>query len=498
MPSIELQQKLINFNDRYKINFDVQGMEFSAKIDNTLGEFSFDRKSPSLKNAEIYYKTLTKMIDSSLTALTKISSSSIYDLSNFNLVHFINDFEEIVAQNNLESNPPRERKPYEGMNFAKLVDKVKDGTQKYNQTVYGIWANKIIDKKDKFTYEDLKSVTDRAINSIDTSLNSTRFFDEGAIINLVYAKEAMERVRQSRTGWWKFWHLYDNYQESKYLELLTDKLNEYTREEVPIAGVLEGATKELLSTTYNNLVDTRKDDKEKELSTATKNDVEKREFFDVHKQMKNNFTKLGAKEIITEEIIKALPKYKFSEDLQRSFLNQLVTNDLIESMNTLNKNFDDALKNGETAESQMPKVVAGIFTKAFDLVTTLGYTESKPQFVAAQAITDYMIRKYSAVALEPERLGEFANGHVLNNIDLYKESTGYDSTYPEVVEASEGYKNFQSGEITGFVVPSRKLNNEKREELKIPEANNVNNAPISEPVKPNPPAVEPPVPGNNK
>ena len=43
--------------------------------------------------------------------------------SYLSIVSFVRDYEEIMAQRNAESKEPKERKPYEGMNFEKLIEK---------------------------------------------------------------------------------------------------------------------------------------------------------------------------------------------------------------------------------------------------------------------------------------------------------------------------------------------------------------------------------------
>ncbi len=482
MPSVQLATKLNKFNTKYQINFDVDAMVNEARIDDAIDEYKFDRKDRSIVNAERYYKTLTKLIDESLTTKTKISSSGVYNLEEFNFTRFINEFEEIVADKNNELEQPRERSRFEKMSFTDLLNKVKNNAKIYNQSLKDIWAHKIVDNKSPFTYRDLETVTNRAIGAIEGSLDrGADKFSRSDLANIVYAKEAMEKVRQSRTGWWKVFNLLENYREYKYLRDLTAKVTEYTEKRYPVGTILEKMPTGLLKNAYENPITTSEADKVEQVKEFFKEENQKRsEISNVAEEMEKVVENPKTKENLIEDILKALPKGGFPDALKRNFLNSNnMTASLIDNIQSYNQTFDNYVGNGSTPEAVMPEMVGQVFEKAFSMAGTLGYIADKEKLVAAQAITDAMLKKISPVALDSEKLGKFAEGYVLNNASQFTEITGFDASDLPVEEARADYDMLT------------------RELINVNEANLNSAAKIVEPVQPNTQIKPPMIAGNN-
>ena len=172
MLSVELQNKQNAFNQKYGVNFDVEKMQSDALKFALLDEALIDRINDDVAKAENYFNFMRKMFLNSLDAKTMVSAKGKYNLDDFDFADFINEFEEIVSQNNAESKNPQPRKPFENMKYEDLIERVKGVAQPYNQSVYGIWAAKIINQKIKFTYENLQAVTNGAISAIETSITN--------------------------------------------------------------------------------------------------------------------------------------------------------------------------------------------------------------------------------------------------------------------------------------------------------------------------------------
>lgn len=472
MISVELQNKLNKFNETYHVRFDIEGMESDVlKFAKTDDDFMFESVDDEVAYKENYYDVMKRLLRSSLNARTKISAEGKYSLDDFNVVRFLHDYEDLMAQKNAESKEPRDRAPFENTKFNDLLDRAKGITQPYNQSVYGIWADKIADAKDKFSFRDLRAVTDRAINAIEASLDGGNdTYKRSDLVNVVYAKAAMEKVRESRTGWWKFWNLLENYREYRYLEDLSKKVTEYRESLYPVNEILENAPQEILKNAYEN-------------PTASKDGVEqaagqRRQLTNVEEKMKEVIKEPATKDSLTEEILKSLPEGGFPDALKENFLKTQILPQMMDKMQECNRDFDRVIENRlMTPETQMLYVVEKMYDKVFPMSVTLGYTDEKDQILAAQVITDAVLKKLSPVALDPEKLGQFADGYVVNNANAYSNITGFRADDPAMTEARQAF------------------NAMKVDKVEVPEAADVSNAPMVQPIQNSAPVARPPYTG---
>ena len=173
------------------------------------------------------------------------------------LVKFVRQFEDIMKLNNAESSNPRKRSEFEGYKLDTLLNKIKESTKEYDKPIYSIWADKVLNKK--LSYEDLKKITDESIQSIGTiNENRAQQVDRKKLSNVVFAYEAMVKIRESRGGWWKAFHLWQNYKESKYLEDLSTKRQEYLQNKYPVQDIFKEASKSIMKKVYDNTKNIRK------------------------------------------------------------------------------------------------------------------------------------------------------------------------------------------------------------------------------------------------
>lgn len=438
MLSAELQNKLNKFNEKYSVNFNLENMgveeERFAELDD---DFMFERVDENVAKREIYNGALRNLLLESLNTKTRIAKNNNYNLERFNFARFIKEFEELVAQRNAESENPKERKPYENMRFNEILDAVKHIARPYNQSICGLWATKILNNKDKLTYKDLKAVTDGAIRLIDARGNGPSTYSHNDLVNVVYAKAAMERVRQSRTGWWKFWHLYDNYQEYKYLRDLTNKVNEYNSTILSVGEIERSIPGEILENAYN---DFDVEDVEQMQGILSQAAEQNRIPSNVAETMEKVIAEPTTIDSITEDIIKALPKGGFPDQLKRMFLKNNILPMMFAKMKECNRSFDTVVSERIlTQEKEMPSMVEKMFEKAFPTPSTLGYVnDEKQQLLVSQIIVDALLKKVSPVALNPA-LAQFANGYVLNNANEYSGITGFYAHDDVMIQAKEAY-----------------------------------------------------------
>lgn len=480
MPSTNLENKVKIFNAKYDVALNPTAIAEEIRINAVFDEYRFDKKDEKITNATTYWKNLTKTLENSLKTKTKINVNGIYDLSDFDMVSFVKSFEEIMQLSNEESANPRARKPYEGMVFENIIEKLKANTAAYDKPIYSIWANKIADKK--LSYKELKSVTDESIRRINNIEDAGRVnVDRYDLANVVYAREAMVRVRQSRGRLWKLFHLYQNSKEKEYLESLSARITEYNGKNYPINDVLQEGSNSIMQSVYRNTeyslnhIDSKRI--EKKIQEETKQKEEKRrEISAVAETLQTAVNDASFNTKITDEIVKALPKCNQNKRTQKTIVSSFATKPLIKEAQSANERFDSSVADGGNPEKAMGYNVASVFSKAYKLTESLGYIDPKDQLVAAQAITDVIIKNVSPATLEPEKFAKFTSGYALNNPDLIEDTIGMDRTEFAFTEAQKTYAEMD------------------RESIEVSELNNVKKDIVVKPVEKesniNPPIIE--------
>ena len=433
MPTLET--KISSFNSRYQVN--LTSRQIVKVAETKLGSDSFtgfNENDEKVVQTSAYIKALTDALNDSLHANTKIQANGVYSLFDFDLVKFAREFEELVQTGNAESASPRKREPFEGMSLDDVMKRIKNSTKAYDKPLYSIWANKIVDGK--ISYEDLKSVTDGAIERIEYQEKSPNgSVQRNDLANVVYAHEAMFRVRQSRGFWWKVFHLYQNYKEEKYLEALSYRISEYLGKNYPIDEISNSVSDSMMQGAYDNMEYTlrREDDQrvnENVQRQLQEEEARNREISSVSQQLQPVIDDPAFKGKLTDSIVKNLPKCGVNSNTQKNVLNSMVTDELINEAKKANKIFDAGIVSGNNPQAQIVASLKMVFGKAYSLTSALGYTDPEEQLVAAQRITDAVMKNASPATLQPEVYAKFTNGYMFDNPEEFREITGMDGTEP--------------------------------------------------------------------
>ena len=483
--SFELENKVKRFNAQYEVVLDWDAIEEGARIDGVFNDFTFDKKDQKEQARMTYYDTLEKMLMKSLNAQTQIGLGGDYDLSYFDFVKFVRAFEDIAQQRNAESSNPRERKAYEGMSFNKILEKLQAKSKAYDKPVYSIWADKII--AGEISYEHLKDYTKEAIRTIESSKDKAVAFHRGAISNVLFAHEAMLQVRKSRGGWWKAFHLIQNYREKKYLEALTEQKNVYISRNYPVADILRETPASMMEKAYENTKHTLKREAMHAIDKKVKAKIEedekkRREISSVAEKLSDVVKDFTTSAKITDEIVKNLPESKWKKTTLKSILSPTSTNMLINEAQKANAVFDQLVAGGEDPQKMMVNNVREVFKKAYFLTSALGYTDVKDQILAAQAMTDVMMKNISPAALEPDKYKDFVNGYVLKHPKDFDGDIDIDVTEPAFVNAQNEYNeknreivkinDFQMQTNTEIVPPVQEVPSNDAPNLKGPSIDN--------------------------
>ena len=98
------------------------------------------------------------------------------------------------------------------------------------------------------------------------------------------------------------------------------------------------------------------------------------------------------KDKLTDNVVKNLPKGQWGATTQKTVMKTGVAQALIDEAKKANKIFDEGVRNGENAQKKMERNVQLVFAKAFELAPTLGYNLPNDQLLAAQKITDVVLK----------------------------------------------------------------------------------------------------------
>ena len=457
-----LNEKIANFKSKYYENFDPHALVESARIDAVFASYRFDGVGEGKTNANNYFKALTKTLSKCIDAKTKINKMAIYDLSNINLATFVREFEDIMDGINAQSSTPRERKPYEGIPFDKLIESVKKATSVYDKPLHNVWSDKILNKK--LSYENLKAVTDYSITNIERDSKSNNDIPSSIDLeNVVRAHEAMKVVRQSRSWLWKAFHLYQNYQEGKYLEALSSKVQDFWQRGYDLSSFIDDVSVSTMEGVYKNTNSLLSSEKAKKLDEKLKEMEQLRKegnlkISAVEETLKPVIENPETKNVIADEIVKKLPYCRWGKPMQKAMLLSAVLNPVIAEAQSANNNFDSGMVMNEKPNKLMVHCVKQVFNRAYLLSATLGYNQPSEQLVTAQIVTDVILKNLSPVAVEGgDKYATFANGYVLNNPLLFNEITGMDGSEPVFIDAQKTYSELNREEVKVDLVSNNEV-----------------------------------------
>ena len=149
--------------------------------------------------------------------------------------------------------------------------------------------------------------------------------------------------------------------------------------------------------------------------------------------------------------MKKLPAGK-NVTLLKSLLKNMGVKPLMDEAQKANSEFDEMVAGGFDKNKLMASTVHKMFKKAYSLTDMLGYHDLGDKLVAAQAMTDVLIKNLSPATLEPETYASFANGYAFNNPGKFEDVTQMDGTEPVFMDAKKTYDemNREVVQISGF------------------------------------------------
>ena len=273
------------FNSKYGVTmFDINALYELERRLKGLDEFKFQKSGPSAEVAA-FEAGLKELMNQYVANHTKLQEKGSYNLSGFNMVDFIKDYEEVIAAT-AQENGRTDRKPFEGRKLEGWVKKAVDIAKPLNKHVSNIWSKNILDGK--MSMSELERVTDAANTSLrefetkqkeaaknaepkQTGPKKMELDEDGRqqLANLVTAKTAMSQVRAKRGWLWKLFMRKQNKMEKAYLAKLEQQITHLTLKNFPVSDVMVANMDPVLRKPLNNA--------EKFMETQTVNKQETRE-----------------------------------------------------------------------------------------------------------------------------------------------------------------------------------------------------------------------------
>ena len=408
--SFENQRK--KFEQKYGVEVSFEKMETMFNKLRYLDSFLFSKTrsdSPSAK----YRRGLMYLLHSHIEKKTKMEQGSEYDLTRLNIVDFVREYEDMVAQRHAESEKSATpRAPREGMKEGKLLDYISKNLKQYDKSLSDIWADRVVNGA--MSYKEMKTITTAENTAVSQNKEDA---PQNSLANIVIAKEAMEKVCRQRGVFWIAFHPVQYYKEKSYLNELIGQVDRYRvsmRNDVSYAlektsGMMDGAYRGI-----NKLKS--QEEKKLEIEQLAKEDPESDYIVvppvtDKIKEImaQPDFAKNFVKEILDKFPEKSIDRAA-SEDMMMGFFNFGTFQSNIEG---LNAQFDKAMNKGKDAKEEMAKMQEKIFIHATPLVP-VGITKEEEFLAARQVIADIITKKLTPVAFEP-KLKEFEEGYVLNH-----------------------------------------------------------------------------------
>ena len=100
-------------------------------------------------------------------------------------------------------------------------------------------------------------------------------------------------------------------------------------------------------------------------------------------------------------------------------------NGAYEKQKELIEKFNNAILNGADPKVEMQNFVVDVYQAGLHFAESYNYTEDYKRtaqtHAVAQIYTDIMMKNFSPAAYDKERFGEFLDGYILNNQQLYKD-----------------------------------------------------------------------------
>ena len=428
------------FNNNYAINFSIDAMEKVERkfaiVNNFLTNKSTAKKSPRRQ----YVSMLAKALSAYVSTHTTMGETGAYDLSKFSLGEFVNAFDGLMQaryKESLQEGQEPTRQPHEGISYTKLLGALVQFTKQYNKTLPTIWSENVLNKISDV--QSMKAITDSSYQYLTQEVKFTGSaeavtgpVEKDKLTNILGALQAMEKIREKRGFFWKRIFRSRNRAEKEYIATLKQQVKELAEMGYPTSEINQKLSENVLDEVQKQAND---DIVMRERYKQNKKELEQ-------KQAKEQAKKMENVTLVSPTLNEKIEEIAFQQDFAKTLGNVLpeggfgaakmgmvagAMDGLVNTLKDTNELYDRKIKEGATEQEAMQFYVKQVFYKTFEMTDMLGYFQLKDRVLAAQKMTDEIMKEVSPVSLAKDELAPYANGYILNNPDIIMEGLATDS-----------------------------------------------------------------------
>ena len=416
--------KQAKFNETWGINVSIEPLETGIRKIAQLKNFTLEQKNAA---ANTYANLFSYVLAGYLKQHSHITENAAYNkMHDFSADTFLNQFEDLMATKFEAANKNGStRKPFEGIDRNRFITFANNMVNSYNKSLPEVWADRI--KKGTMTIEEMQAITDNAQNLLMVQNKRPGYMPENkkaALLNMVAAYNAMETLRQQRSVWWRFWNFRISGREQKYLDKLKEQVNALRNTHYKVSAALGSANQKLMEQPKGDKI-TLDSIPVGEAELVLDNVASKLESTINNRQYVREFS---------EKIFAAIPNGKKLVNGKEQEFSSLLSATMELVMQNYNKTYDSTqakdLDPEITVKAQMKLAFADAVTSFTNII---GYENRKERLVAAQIITDMIMKEFSPARFQPEKYGKYASGYALNNWTEIEELANED---PKDIEAA--------------------------------------------------------------
>jgi predicted double-glycine peptidase len=293
-------QLIENFNKKYNVTmFDIGAAKKTARAFKYVNDFLSTQTLTG--DVSVYVSGLTRLMKQYVSNNTKFNEKGNYNLSNFNVKDFVDEYEEIMSAY-AQENGIKDRKPHENIVYTSLLSHLMKDVGPLNKAPSNLISKSVLDGKTSIS--EMQRITDAANNALGamhlnakayrklTEMNAVKDISslpkdeqqkhidakkqlaevEKHLTNVVLAKVAMKQVRAKRSWLWKLFNRKDNRMEKEYLAKLETQENLLSSKGYPVSEVLLANYKPVLKTPFEQAQKFIEEKKNKTVGTVTQED----------------------------------------------------------------------------------------------------------------------------------------------------------------------------------------------------------------------------------
>jgi hypothetical protein len=245
MPSRKYYEATLKrFNAKYQINVSIDALDEAARAIDSVDDLMYnDKEDPSMIR---YANLLSDVLKIYLDQNIRMKQAGSYELSDFSLGEFVIDFEELMEEKykaGMQRGEKPTRMPYEGATLSGVFEFAGNVVEEYAKDLPSLWADGI--KKGVMNVEFMRVLTDGEYEKLMGMSGQLEKKVKGELdaetmnrlSNVVAARDAMEKYRNSRSLWRKFIDLFVGGSQRKYLNHLRTICDDLKKNYFPVDQV---------------------------------------------------------------------------------------------------------------------------------------------------------------------------------------------------------------------------------------------------------------------